>query len=220
MREKIRSVVGRARGGWLLLALVILAPLLVVLYIATADSAPGPATARVTSTARPERPAARAQRAAAPHPSGGLGLSIAEWERAHGKPGPTGFAEDGYPITPTSYYKVYSELSTKRVFRIEHLIRYVEDLGPAREEARAAAPGLLPSDARLVESVPADGVYPESQLYESEYLRKRFAAADPVVVWGRTKPGTLTVEYLEVQDGGMGYYTLTRVSTGDSRVGR
>ena len=88
------------------------------------------------------------------------------------------------------------------------------------EEARAVAPGLLPSDARLVESVPADGVYPESQLYESEYLRERFAAADPVVVWGGTKPGTLTVEYLEVQDPGIGYFMVTRVSTGDSRVGR
>jgi hypothetical protein len=114
--------------------------------------------------------------------SGGLGLTRAEWEKAHGQPSRASiFLEyDGG--------RLVVGLLESNVWHIERIWMRNEavSLDAARDDAR----GYLPSDANLTQSVDrGDGKIVD--VYTSTILANRFGPT----AWNGGKPGTFTIQY-------------------------
>lgn len=184
---------------------------------------------RITSSEGASTPTTLIENATRRFPTGGLGMSLNAWEKEHGTANEIGV----YPTSDVryvdgnwrSYYEVHDEGSTDRVFSIEYEIRHVEgeELEAAHAEVRTRALQLLPGDARLVESKPADGAHPATELYESEYLKDLFPRSESLVMWGDAEPGSITLEYRGSPEqvdvyGVYGTEVGVRVTTGDRRV--
>jgi hypothetical protein len=211
------------------LGLMLAAPLLAIAiaYLAASNPTPDGRTERREATSEIAAPIGGAR---GRFPTGGLGMSLAEWEKEHGEADEIGV----YPTsdvrfvdgTRQSYYQVYSERSKGRVFSISYEVRHVagEDLEAVRAKVRSMASQLLPGDAELVDSRPASGVYPATELYESRYLRGRYPRPESAAVWGDAEPGSVTVEYREEPEptdvyGEYGTRVVLTLWTGDRRDG-
>ena len=115
--------------------------------------------------------------------TGGLGLSLREWEAAHGHPeGETGGL---FRYQDATYLVVYY---CDLVWNLTHHPHKGGSVPP--EEARAAARRLMPGDA-VGERFMAQRKDREVELYTSKYLRGRYDAG----AWGEGRAGVFHVLY-------------------------
>jgi hypothetical protein len=127
-------------------------------------------------------PGARPASAAPAYPSGGLGLSRADWEVAHGQP------------TRTSVLLEYAG-GRLVVGTLEGNVMHIERVWTNREAvtldvARNDSRAYLPTDAALVQSVDrGDGRVVD--VYSSPTLASRFGQS----AWNGGKAGTFLIQY-------------------------
>ena len=116
-----------------------------------------------------------APQALAVYQSGGLGLTLEDWEAIYG-PGIVGQTYLEYPLRDGTYY--VSLLGTNAaVASIER--RWDDPAGVTLDEALAEAATLLPTDARLTELYPADSAFigygTDVYRYRSQTLLAQYA---------------------------------------------
>jgi len=118
-----------------------------------------------------------------PFPSGGLGLSKAEWDQQHTE-GDTAYGMVEYD--DGKYSVTFADGN------IQYLERVFADDQPTLDAARAEAQALIPEDSQFLETYSPEGM-PEMavDLYVSESLKERFD--DSWFTGG--EPGNFTVIY-------------------------
>jgi hypothetical protein len=120
--------------------------------------------------------------AAPPFASGGLGLTRAEWEKAHGQPSRSSIFleyDDG---------RLVVGLLDSNVWYIERV--WLRDEAVALDAARQDAQAYLPADANLTQSVDrGDGRIVD--IYSSALLASRFGPTS----WNGGKAGTFSIQY-------------------------
>jgi hypothetical protein len=123
--------------------------------------------------------------------SGGLGLTLEEWEAIYGQPD---------AVVDELY--VYDEPDRTNSFtlfnnRITTLyVAWKPESRPTLDEAQAARAALIPRDYVLVQSSA-----PSSDLYVSRYTSQQLAFYFPDAPYAPYPPGSFTVAYLLAEDG-------------------
>jgi hypothetical protein len=128
-------------------------------------------------------------------PSGGLGLSQAQWEQVHGPP--------SKPAPSPREMAVYAPWETVQVSRNINAElfqrRWPPSSGPTQEEAKAEATKVFPADARFLRSYKPDADT-TADLYHSDWLVDRFpqtsqAGGQTIHTWKGASPGDFAVFY-------------------------
>jgi hypothetical protein len=179
-----------------------------------------PASAALLPTQTPPRPpaAATATPTASPYASGGLGLSLADWEAKHGPANNRRrerlYEDDKYGVYYWHSGEVFVTDSSPVIWARRS---WPEGQEVSLDEAKAEAVSLIPTDAVLQGSQQKDGLQWWIEIYTSTSLATRYPAPAELTAkqdpWESAAPGTFSIEYF---GNGLGDIEAIHIQTGDA----